>query len=89
MGYIATKAFIDTKDDRYYYKGGQSFPRDGYNPTDSRIEELIKAGVISGHPPNKDLNKLKKADLIKQAEESDIDLTGKETKDDLIALLKE
>lgn len=88
MEHIVKEAFIDSKDGRHYYRAGQVFPRKGTKSTEARIKELIKANVISGHPPE-DISKLKKNELIQKAEEAGIELTGKETKDDIIASLKE
>lgn len=38
--YKVIKSFIDLKDERYLYKVGDVYPREGYTPTDERIEEL-------------------------------------------------
>lgn len=38
--YKVIRSFIDLKDERYLYKVGDVYPREGYTPTDERIEEL-------------------------------------------------
>lgn len=38
--YKVIKSFIDLQDERYLYKVGDVYPREGYTPTDERIEEL-------------------------------------------------
>lgn len=38
--YKVVKKFADLQDERYLYKVGDVYPRDGYTPTDERIEEL-------------------------------------------------
>ena len=38
--YKVLKPFSDLLDDCYVYEEGAMYPRDGYTPTDERIEEL-------------------------------------------------
>lgn len=38
--YKVIKMFTDLKDDNYRYEVGDSYPRDGYEPTEERIREL-------------------------------------------------
>lgn len=38
-----TEGFFDTQDDNHRYEVGDKYPRDGYTPSEKRIEEL--AGV--------------------------------------------
>lgn len=46
MAYTAAYNIRDTKDNDYLYLAGDVYPRDGYEPTDKRIEELLKKGAI-------------------------------------------
>ena len=46
MTYKTTKAIRDTQDSDFCYYAGEIYPRDGYEPTDKRIEELLKKGAI-------------------------------------------
>lgn len=38
--YVVIKEFSDLKDNGYYYAAGSAYPRRGYNPESTRIEEL-------------------------------------------------
>lgn len=38
--YEVIKLFTDLKDNNYRYEVGDSYPRDGYEPTEERIKEL-------------------------------------------------
>lgn len=40
MTYTVIKAFTDLQDDGHKYHVGDTYPRDGYEPTVSRITEL-------------------------------------------------
>lgn len=39
--YVAKEMFYDTQDNRYLYEEGDSYPRDGYSPSDERIGSLL------------------------------------------------
>ena len=39
--YEVIKLFTDLKDNNYRYEVGDSYPRDGYKPTEERIKELL------------------------------------------------
>ena len=38
--YRVVSSFTDLKDNRYHYKVGDKYPRDGYKPTKERLEYL-------------------------------------------------
>lgn len=38
--FVVLHAFKDLQDNRYSYKEGDMYPREGYAPTEARIEEL-------------------------------------------------
>lgn len=40
MKYQVIKDFMDMKDGNHMYKAGDTYPRDGSNPTEERIAEL-------------------------------------------------
>ena len=50
MSYKVTIAFADTLDDGYVYRTGDTYPRDGYEPTPDRIIELIGTANGRGFP---------------------------------------
>lgn len=46
MAYTAAYNIRDTKDNDYLYLAGDVYPRDGYKPSEKRVEELLKKGAI-------------------------------------------
>lgn len=93
MTYTTTRALIDTQDSRRYYREGEVFPRVGLKVSQKRLDELEDKGYIVQHPPDlvlaEDLNRLKKDELVKLATKNEVELTGKETKAEIIEKLEE
>lgn len=50
MSYKVTIAFADSLDDGFVYRAGDTYPRDGYEPTPDRIIELIGTANGRGFP---------------------------------------
>lgn len=48
--YRVIRDFTDSYDQRTIYRVGDKFPRSGYKPDDSRIEELLGTGNKQGVP---------------------------------------
>jgi len=44
MEYKVVTAFMDLKDNNYGYQAGDTYPREGLEPTDERIKELESTG---------------------------------------------
>lgn len=40
MAFIVKEDFLDGQDNRYIYRTGDTYPREGYVPTEERIAEL-------------------------------------------------
>lgn len=67
--YKAIVDFVDLQDNNHRYHAGDSFPREGYDPSEDRIKELLSdrnlrgAAVIAEEKPKKEkvpANKAKK-----------------------------
>ncbi|MBR1751846.1 MAG: hypothetical protein IJ740_13430 [Ruminococcus sp.] len=50
MAYEVIKLFTDLKDNNYLYNVGDTYPREGYKPTNERIDELLGSGNKQGTP---------------------------------------
>ena len=50
MSYKVTHSFADSLDDGFVYRTGDTYPRDGYEPTPDRIIELIGTANGRGFP---------------------------------------
>ena len=48
--YITVIPFVDLQDNNHKYNIGDDYPRDGYTPTDERIEELSTEKNKRGEP---------------------------------------
>ena len=87
--------FTDLQDNRHPYNVGDVYPRDGVETTDDRIAELSGSNNKQGKPliekvegtPN--LEKMKKDELQAYAKEKGIAFDDADTKDKIIAKIKE
>ena len=50
MSYKVTVAFADSLDDGFVYRTGDTYPREGYEPTPDRIIELMGTANFRGYP---------------------------------------
>ena len=50
MAYKVIKAFTDGQDNRYVYKEGDEYPREGYKPSKDRIKGLLGTDNKQGVP---------------------------------------
>ena len=50
MSYKVTVAFADSLDDGFVYRTGDTYPREGYEPTPDRIIELMGTANGRGFP---------------------------------------
>ena len=50
MSYKVTFAFADSLDDGFVYRTGDTYPREGYEPTPDRIIELMGTANFRGFP---------------------------------------
>lgn len=50
MTYEVIRAFTDLQDNNHFYAVGDTYPRNGYNPTESRYAELSGDGNKQGTP---------------------------------------
>ena len=85
------KAFVDKQDGgRLYEPGvGNTYPREGYEPTADRIIFLRDNGYIEALETEAEtLGALTKADLLKLATEKGIEVTDKKTKKEIIEALE-
>lgn len=48
--YRVLENFRETQDDMHLYKKGESYPREGYEPTKERIKQLITDDNKEGRP---------------------------------------
>ncbi len=58
--YKALVLFHDLQDERYEYKAGDTYPRQGLNPSEERIQELMSSDNRRGKPLIKEVSKRKK-----------------------------
>ncbi len=96
--YTVIKYFTDLQDNRHAYNVGDTYPRKDLKPDEARIAELSGSNNKQGQPliklveedkGEKSLEKMKKDELQAYAEEKGIDLGDANTKDEIIAKIKE
>ena len=92
------KFFTDLQDNRHPYKVGDIYPREGIEPDEARIAELAGSNNKQGEPlielvedneGEKNLAKMKKDELQAYAKEKGIAFDDADTKDMIIAKIKE
>jgi T4 recombination endonuclease VII, dimerisation. len=96
--YKTIVAFNDLQDNRHEYKVGDTFPREGVEPSEERLKELSSAEnkrgkvliELVGETENKeDDTELTVADMKAQLDERGIEYKKNAKKEDLLALLGE
>ena len=91
--YKVIKFFHDLQDNKHAYNVGDVYPREGVTPTEERIAELSGSDNKQGCPliekAEKSLDKMKADELKAYAAEKNIDLTGANTKAEILAKIKE
>lgn len=89
------KFFTDLQDNRHPYKVGDIYPREGIEPDEARFAELAGSNNKQGEPlivlveETKNLDKMKKDELQAYAKEKGIALDDADTKEKIIAKIKE
>lgn len=48
--FIVINAFLDLQDAEYLYDVGDAYPREGLEPTEERIKELLGSDNLQGQP---------------------------------------
>lgn len=48
--FIVINAFLDLKDNEHLYEVGDAYPREGLEPSEERIKELLGADNLQGQP---------------------------------------
>ncbi|WP_314789783.1 hypothetical protein [Mogibacterium diversum] len=48
--FIVINAFLDLQDAEYLYDVGDAYPREGLEPSEERIEELLGSDNLQGQP---------------------------------------
>ena len=48
--FIVINAFLDLKDAEYLYDVGDAYPREGLEPSEERIKELLGSDNLQGQP---------------------------------------
>lgn len=48
--FIVINAFLDLKDKEHLYEVGDAYPRDGIEPSEERIKELLGSDNLQGQP---------------------------------------
>lgn len=48
--FIVVNAFLDLKDNEHLYEVGDAYPRDGIEPSEERIKELLGSDNLQGQP---------------------------------------
>lgn len=48
--FIVINAFLDLKDNEHLYEVGDAYPRDGIEPSEERIKELLGSDNLQGQP---------------------------------------
>ena len=48
--FIVINAFLDLKDNEHLYDVGDAYPRDGIEPSEERIKELLGSDNLQGQP---------------------------------------
>lgn len=95
MFYKVIKYFTDLQDNCHPYNVGDTYPRKGLEPSKERIAELAGSENKQGCPlielveETKSLDKMNKAELQAYAKEKGIALDDADTKEKIIAKIKE
>lgn len=48
--FIVINAFLDLKDNEHLYEVGDAYPREGFEPSEERIKELLGSDNLQGQP---------------------------------------
>ena len=48
--FIVINAFLDLKDNEHLYEVGDAYPREGIEPSEERIKELLGSDNLQGQP---------------------------------------
>lgn len=89
------KYFTDLKDNGHAYNVGDTYPREGLEPSEERCTELAGSNNKLGCPliavaeETKSLDKMKKDELQAYAAEKGIELGDAKTNAEIIAKIKE
>ena len=67
--FIVINAFLDLKDAEYLYDVGDAYPREGLEPSEERIKELLGSDNLQGQP------------MIKAVKTVPVDVKGEESAD--------
>lgn len=89
--HLVIKYFEDKENNRHPYHVGDIFPVKGYEVSDERIKELETNDNRQKQPLIEavNLDKLKKDELIDVANKLNVELTGEETKKEIIERIGE
>lgn len=91
--YDVLKSFRDSHDRNLNYKKGDTFPREGLEVGDRRIQTLKDLGYISGRRNVEALEQptldWKKADIQEYLDDAGIEYNASDTKADLLDLLED
>jgi hypothetical protein len=80
--FIVINAFLDLQDAEYLYEVGDAYPRDGIEPSEERIKELLGSDNLQGQPMIKAVKTVpadKKSEEVTESEPSKED--AEETSD--------
>lgn len=64
--FIVINAFLDLKDNEHLYEVGDAYPREGLEPSEVRIKELLGSDNLQGQP------------MIKAVKTIPVDVKGEE-----------
>ena len=67
--FIVINAFLDLQDAKYLYDVGDAYPREGLEPSEERIKELLGSDNLQGQP------------MIKAVKTVPVDVNGEESAD--------
>ena len=67
--FIVINAFLDLQDAEYLYDVGDAYPREGLEPSEERIKELLGSDNLQGQP------------MIKAVKTFPVDVKGEESAD--------
>lgn len=67
--FIVINAFLDLQDAEYLYDVGDAYPREGLEPSEERIKELLGSDNLQGQP------------MIKAVKTVPVDVKGEESAD--------
>lgn len=66
--FIVINAFLDLKDNEHLYEVGDAYPREGIEPSEERIKELLGSDNLQGQPM---IKAVKTVPADKESEESE------------------